>query len=75
MKLEDNEFSIINIDPIYGFVDYGKYKFRKSNHTEYITKVRCKKCGAAWLAENYVNGFDTCPKCEVTGRHNLLFID
>lgn len=37
--------------------------------------MRCKKCGAAWLAENYATGYDTCPKCGATGKKYVISVE
>lgn len=46
---------VCTYDPIYGFVDYGEIEV-DSNRMDWMTKERCKCCGAAWIAENYVAG-------------------
>lgn len=57
---------ILEYNAIVGFVDYGYAD--SENNGGYYTKMRCKKCGAAWLAENHVSGIDTCLKCGATGK-------
>ena len=47
------EIRVIDCDAIVGFVDYGTIDSEKNGG--WSTKMRCKKCGAAWLAENYIN--------------------
>lgn len=49
-------------DAIYGFVDYGEVEV-DSNRIEWMTKERCKCCGGAWIAENYLAGHWKCPFC------------
>ena len=51
------EIRVIDCDAIVGFVDYGTIDSEKNGG--WSTKMRCKKCGAAWLAENYINGIET----------------
>lgn len=41
------EIRVIDCDAIVGFVDYGTIDSEKNGG--YSTKMRCKKCGAAWL--------------------------
>lgn len=47
---------IMDCDAIYGLVDYG-YLDSETNGG-YAAKMRCRKCGAAWLDINYVDGHD-----------------
>lgn len=54
------KIGIFEYNAIVGFVDYGRVEI-KDNDFIYITKMRCKSCGAAWIAENYCYGNDTCP--------------
>lgn len=52
---------------VIGFVNYGSIEV--SDDGEFnpyegaATKMRCYKCGAAWLAENYIGGDFICPTC------------
>ena len=39
------------------------------------TKMRCRKCGAAWLAENHASGIDSCPKCGATGKKYVIPVE
>lgn len=57
---------IIESNKIVGFVDYG------STDSLWATKMRCKCCGGAWLAEEYILGSDVCPKCGAEGK-NVIF--
>ena len=63
---------IIDSDAIVGFVDYGIYDSEKNGG--YVTKMRCKKCGAAWLAENYAGGKDFCPECKAKGKKYVIAV-
>lgn len=56
---------IYDFDAVYGFVDYGSMDSKDNG--SYATKMRCKKCGAAWLDINHVDGYFTCPKCNASG--------
>ena len=67
------EIRVIDCDAIVGFVDYGTIDSEKNGG--YSTKMRCKKCGAAWLAENYATGYDTCPKCGATGKKYVISVE
>lgn len=58
---------IIDNDAVYGFVNYGTIDSEKNGG--WTTKMRCRKCGAAWLAEYFTNGHDVCPKCQATGNN------
>lgn len=62
----DKGIDIVEYNPIIGLVDYG------ISTDDYATKMRCKSCGGAWLAENYVGGTDVCPKCGESGK-NVMF--
>ena len=53
---------ILQYDAIVGFVDYGSVEC-DSEELTYITKMRCKLCSAAWIAENYRFGSVSCPNC------------
>lgn len=64
---------VINCDVIVGFVDYGISDSKVNGG--YSTKMRCKKCGNAWLAENYLCGRDTCPKCNTTGKRYIISVN
>lgn len=57
-------------DAIVGFVDYRTIDSEKNGR--WPTKMRCKKYGTAWLAENHVNGIETCPKCNTTEENISL---
>ena len=57
---------IMDCDAVYGFVNYGSMDLEDNGG--YATKMRCKKCGNAWLDINYVAGYDTCPKCGASGK-------
>ncbi len=59
-----NDLRIMDYSPITGLVDYGV----APKENMWITKMRCNICGGAWLAENYIDGTDICPKCGATGR-------
>lgn len=63
------EVKVIDCDAIVGFVDYGIIDSEKNSG--WSTKMRCKKCGAAWLAENYINGI----KCNATGKKYVISVD
>ena len=67
------EITIIDYDAVQGYVNYGSIDTNKNGG--YSTKMRCKKCGAAWLAENYLNGHDSCPKCKATGKRVVISIE
>lgn len=65
---------VIDCNPIVGFVDYGTIECDTNNiYSGLGTKMRCKKCGHAWLSENEVAGTDTCPKCFATGRDVIMW--
>ena len=57
-----DKMRILQYDAIVGFVDYGSVEC-DSEELTYITKMRCKLCGAAWIAENYRFGSVACPNC------------
>ena len=57
-----DKIRILQYNAIVGFVDYGSVEC-DSKELTYITKMRCKLCGAAWIAENYRFGSDACPNC------------
>lgn len=59
--------AIIDYNHIIGFVNYGTISMEDMS-SSYATKMRCKECGNAWLAENYIGGIDTCPKCGATDK-------
>ena len=63
--------NVIDNDAIYGYVNYGTADTNKNGG--YYTKMRCKKCGAAWLAENHLNGHSICPKCEAE-ENNVISV-
>lgn len=67
------EIIVIDYDAVYGYVNYGSIDINKNGG--YSTKMRCKKCGNAWLAENFLNGHDTCPKCKATGKRFIMSIE
>ena len=62
-----NKVRIMDYDAVHGFVDYGEVDLEKNGG--YSAKMRCKKCGAAWIDINYVDGHDTCPKCNTSGKN------
>lgn len=62
---------IITYDKVYGYVNYGDLDLNKNGG--YATKRRCKKCGNAWIAENFVSGYDTCPECGVCDMKGTIF--
>ena len=64
---------VINYDVIVVFVDYGTIDSEKNGG--WSTKLRCRKCGAAWLAENYINGYNTCPKCNITSEKYVIPVE
>ena len=67
---------ILSYDAVFGFVDYGETPEIDSDksYIPYFTKERCKNCGAAWLAENYVSGRWQCPKCGTTSKAHIMHI-
>lgn len=67
------EIRVIDCDAIVGFVDYGTIDSEKNGG--WSTKMRCKKCGATWLAENYINGIEKCPKCNATGKKYVISVN
>lgn len=71
--VDSMEIRVIGCDAIVGFVDYGTIDSEKNGG--WSTKMRCKKCGAAWLAENYINGIETCPKCNATGKKYVISVN
>lgn len=59
-----DKMRILQYDAIVGFVDYGSVEYDSEEvFLTYISKMRCKLCGAAWIAENYRFGYDACPNC------------
>ena len=64
------EIRVIDCDAIVGFVDYGTID--SETNGGWSTKMRCRKCGAAWLAENHASGIDSCPKCGATGKKYVM---
>lgn len=73
MIKENTPIRILTYDAIYGLVDYGSAEFNL-NKNEWLTKERCKVCGAAWLAENYVDGHYRCPECGASKKGDILHI-
>lgn len=61
---DEEDIRIMEYNAITGLVDYGV----TSKKNLWITKMRCKICGAAWIAEDYASGTDICPKCGATER-------
>lgn len=58
------ETDILSYDAVFGLVNYGKTVIDTDDVTSnYDSRMRCKSCGAAWLASNYINGYDKCPAC------------
>ncbi len=68
-----DKMRILQYDAIVGFVDYGSVEY-DSEELTYITKMRCKLCGAAWIAENYRFGGDACPNCLENKNDNGILI-
>ena len=64
------EIRVIDYDAVVGFVDYGTIDSEKNGC--WYTKMRCKKCGAAWLVENHADGRYSCPKCKATGKGCII---
>lgn len=64
---------IYDCDAVYGFVNYGSMD--SEDNGGYATKMRCKKCGAAWLDINHVSGYDTCPKCGAQGDKYIMAVN
>ena len=64
------EIRVIDYDAVVGFVDYGTIDSEKNGG--WCTKMRCKKCGAAWLTENHADGRYSCPKCKATGKGCII---
>lgn len=60
------KIQIMDYDAVHGFVDYGEVDLEKNGG--YSAKMRCKKCGAAWIDINHVDGYFTCPKCGASDR-------
>lgn len=56
---------IYDCDAVYGFVYYGSMD--EDDNGGYAAKMRCRKCGAAWLDINHLDGYFTCPKCGASG--------
>lgn len=67
---DESKVRILDYDAVHGFVDYGEVDLKKNGG--YSAKMRCKKCGAAWLDINHLNGYDTCPKCGASGREYVV---
>ena len=64
---------VIDYDAIVGFIDYRAIDSEKNGG--WSTKMRCRKCGAAWLAENHINGYNTCPKCNTTNEKYVIPVE
>lgn len=64
---------VMDYDAVYGFVNYGSMD--EDDNGGYAAKMRCKKCGAAWLDINYVDGYDTCPECGAHGKRYIMAVD
>lgn len=64
---------VLEINPVYGFVNYGYVDCTYNGG--YITKMRCLNCGNAWIAENFISGHDTCPKCNSQGKEIIKTIE
>ena len=58
---------VYDYDAVYGFVDYGSVD--SEDNGGYSAKMRCKKCGAAWLDINHLDGHFTCPDCGASGKN------
>lgn len=63
---------IMDYDKVYGFVNYGSMDENANGGR--ASKMRCKKCGAAWLDINYAGSRDTCPKCGAHGKRYITTI-
>lgn len=61
---------VYDYDAIHGFVNYGV--MGEEDNGGYAAKMRCKKCGAAWLDINYIDGYDACPKCGARGKKYVM---
>lgn len=61
-----SEIYVFGYDEDQGLICYGSMD--PEFNGGYAAKMRCKACGTAWLDVNYVDGFDTCPKCGAHGR-------
>ena len=61
---------IIDYDAVFGFVDYGEVDLYKNGG--YSAKMRCRKCGAAWIDINHLDGYFTCPKCGTNKRGHIM---
>lgn len=64
---------VIDCNPVNGVVNYGSIDCDLNRYT-FITKIRCFNCGNAWLAENYVDGADCCPKCGIRGKKFIKWL-
>ena len=62
--------TIMEYDAVHGFANFGEMDFEKNGG--YAAKMRCKKCGAAWLDVNHQNGYDTCPECGTNSRRHII---
>ena len=62
-----SKICVYDYDAVCGFVSYGSMDSEKNGG--YAAKMRCKKCGAAWLDINHVDGYFTCPDCGASGRN------
>lgn len=63
---------IFDCNPVCGFVDYGSIDTLSKK--KWVTKMRCKKCGNAWLSENHLNGHNECPKCHAIGKCYIISV-
>ena len=73
MSKKTTPIRILTYDAVYGLVDYGSAEYNPDK-IEWLTKERCKVCGAAWLAENHIDGHYTCPKCGASKKGDILHI-
>lgn len=67
------KINIITYDKVFGFVNYGAIDYEEGKFA-YGTTMRCKECGAAWLAENHIEGLWKCPECGTEKKSSILTI-
>ena len=71
------QIHIIDCNPVVGHVNFGSIEWDENNPYDFgrCTKMRCYNCGAAWLAENYIDGRDTCPECGSSGKKYIKSVE
>lgn len=68
-----DKIRVIDYNPVFGFVDYGEVDLDKNGG--YCAKMRCKRCGAAWIDINHLDGHFTCPNCGTSKKGHIMSVE